>query len=302
MPKVEEAVVGADGELLSSSGDVPVPWWSFTKTLVAAAAMRLAEEGRLSLDRPMAGRRFTLRQLLGNRSGVGNYNALPEYREAVERRDVPWSDEELFRRVPPERLLFEPDAGWSYSNVGYLLARRALEQACGTGLGDILRDRILGPLGLTSSRLAETPQDMLETAFPGGHGYHPGWVFHGVVGGPAAEAALALQRLFAGDLLAPDSRAAMLDRRPVGGAIDGRPWVDTGYGLGLMIGDMTSDGVPERMRVYGHSAGGPGSVGAVYRSDRSGRTVAVFAEGEAEGVAEHRALRSLAWARLSDCT
>lgn len=51
----------------------------------------------------------------------------------------------------------------------------------------------------------------------------------------------------------------------------------------------------EPLEVIGHSAGGPGSVGAVYnaRCDGKARTVAVFTAGSDEGVAEEEALRML---------
>jgi CubicO group peptidase (beta-lactamase class C family) len=32
--------------------DTPVPWWSFTKTVLAAAALVLVDAGRLALDTP----------------------------------------------------------------------------------------------------------------------------------------------------------------------------------------------------------------------------------------------------------
>lgn len=276
------------------SSDI-VPWWSFTKPLIAAAALRLAEASRLALDEPMAGLPYTLRQLLQHRAGVGEYGRLPEYRAAVARRDVPWTDAQLLARVPPARPVFPPGTGWAYSNVGYLLARRAIERAHGAGLGQVLDELVLRPLGLGSSRLAETPDDMRATLFPGGHGYHPGWAFHGIVVGPVVEAALALHGLLTGDLLAPASRAALLDRHPIGGSIAGRPWVATGYGLGLMIGAMQRPGMPQPVPVAGHSAGGPGSVGAVYHSHGpdGGRTVACLVAGQDEGVAEDEMLRHL---------
>jgi D-alanyl-D-alanine carboxypeptidase len=232
------AVVDAQGSPERDASTAIVPWWSFTKTLIAAAALRLAEQGRLALDQPSSGLPCTLRQLLQHRGGLGDYGRLPEYQAAVARCDAPWSDDELFVRVPPTRLLFPPGAGWAYSNVGYLLARRAVEQAYGAGLKEALDGLVLAPLGLRSSRLAETRDDMRGTAFQGGRRYHPGWAFHGFVVGPVVEAALALHRLLDGDLLAPVSRAALLDRHPIGGPLDGRPWMTTGYGLGLMMGAM----------------------------------------------------------------
>ena len=47
------------------------------------------------------------------------------------------------------------------------------------------------------------------------------------------------------------------------------------------------------LTVLGHSAGGPGSVGAVYHAPATGRTVAVFTAGTDEGVAEAQAFALL---------
>ncbi len=37
---------------VEASSDLPVPWWSFTKTVLAAAALVLVDAGRLALDEP----------------------------------------------------------------------------------------------------------------------------------------------------------------------------------------------------------------------------------------------------------
>lgn len=284
-----DAAVDARARLRPESSMAVVPWWSFTKTLIAACALRLVEDGRLALDAPLATGPYTLRDLLQHRAGVGDYGGLAEYHKAVARGDPPWPVHELLDRIPRDRLLFEPGTGWAYSNVGYLLVRRLIEDASGTGLAAALRTRVLEPLGLAEARLALTPEDMNATLFPGGHGYHPGWVYHGTVIGPAGEAALALDRLLGGHLLPPPSLAAMLADHPLGGPLPGRPWLTTGYGLGLMIGTLRVEAGQEIM-VAGHSAGGPGSVGAVYRRlDAAGpRTAAAFAPASDEGLTEHR--------------
>jgi phage baseplate assembly protein gpV len=62
--EVVTAIV-VDGMLAAGDvADAPVPWWSFTKTVLAAAALVLVDAGRLTLDAPLAGRRYTLCQLL----------------------------------------------------------------------------------------------------------------------------------------------------------------------------------------------------------------------------------------------
>jgi CubicO group peptidase (beta-lactamase class C family) len=285
------AVVDAGGRLEPAASHAIVPWWSFTKTLIAAVTLLLAEEGRLAVDAPLPSLPYTPRALLQHSAGVGDYGGLSEYHQAVANGGEPWPDSGVFARIPPARLLFTPGTGWAYSNVGYLIIRRLIETVCGADLGEILRARILLPLGLGASRLARTRADMRTTAFEGGHGYHPGWVYHGTIVGPVGEAALALHRLIHGDLLTPASHAALLDAHPIGGRLPGRPWLTTGYGLGLMIGTMARPGMAQPLPVIGHGAAGPGSIGGVYQA--AGRTVAVFASGADEASVEHQILQKL---------
>ncbi|MDE2197942.1 MAG: beta-lactamase family protein [Rhodospirillales bacterium] len=264
----------------------PVPWWSFTKTALAAAALVLAGEGALALDAPAAGRPFTLRQLLQHRAGLADYGALPAYHAAVAAGDAPWPAAMLLDRVAADRLRDAPGAGWGYSNIGYLLVRRMIEAATGQTLDAALRRLVLAPLGLATVRLAETPADLAATAWGNAGGYDPRWVYHGLLIGPPAAAARLLAGLLAGRLLAPELLAAMLEAHPVPGTWPGRPWREAGYGLGLMIGRGT-DG----QHYVGHSGGGPGSTAAVYRRlAPPGPVGAAFAPLDDPGVVERRAM------------
>jgi CubicO group peptidase (beta-lactamase class C family) len=219
---------------------------------------------------------------------VPNYGGLAAYHEAVAAGDPPWTAEELLQRVDAERLDFAPGTGWAYSNVGYFLVRRILEEVLDEDIGSALRRLLFEPLGLASVRFANTPDDLVGTAWGNANGYHPGWVYPGLLIGSAGDAARFLHRLMAGDVLGPGLLAAMTERHPLGGPLPGRPWLTTGYGLGLMMGTMDSAGA-----AIGHSANGPGSVGAVYHfPDLSPtRTVAVFAQADDEGVTEYEAAR-----------
>lgn len=49
------ATVDVNGAVAPGTSQAIVPWWSFTKTLNAASALRLAERGRLDLDAPVNG-------------------------------------------------------------------------------------------------------------------------------------------------------------------------------------------------------------------------------------------------------
>jgi CubicO group peptidase (beta-lactamase class C family) len=263
------AVVEARLVLREHGGDVVVPWWSFTKTLIAAAVMQLAEAGELDLDAMVEARGFTIRQVLRHEAGLPDYGGLPAYHRAVAAGDAPWTTADLLTQVGPD--LFQPGEGWAYSNIGYLWLRQLVEGLRGP---DALSKLVLRPLALTRTRLALTPEDLEGVRMGATRGYHPGWVYHGLLVGPVREAALGLQRLAAGDLLSSESLAAMRAARPLP-QFNRPPWRQAAYGAGVMTPEM-ADGVA----VYGHTGGGPGSGICVYRHDGTGRTAAIFALDE----------------------
>lgn len=289
---IHSAVLADDGIVrVQGDPDAIFPWWSFTKTVIAAAALRLAEEGRLSLDETLRDRPHTLGQLLQHTAGVPNYGGLPEYQAAVAAGEAPWGREELLRRVRADRVEFLPGQGWAYSNVGYLFARERIEACAGADLGEALHELVLAPLGLGTVRLARSVEDFRAVHWKSVHGYDPGWVYHGCLLGTAAQTCRFLHALAGGELLAPASLARMRRAHPVGGAVPGRPWVRHGYGLGLMTG--TWGDARDPTPVFGHSGGGPGCVNAVYHfpGEPGPVTVACFAEGSSEATTEWEALR-----------
>src|SRR5262245_3247271 len=269
------AVAGDETPLEVRGSDTVVPWWSFTKTIIAAAALVLVDEKRLALARPLPCRPYTLRQLLAHRGGLANYD-IPDDHAAVARGDQPWPVPLLLQRTEADRLRFEPGQMFAYSNIGYLLVRQLIEQACDEDLGTALRRLVLHPLGIDTARIARLPAELDGVAM-GVSSYHPGWVYHGLLVGLLRDAALLLHRLLTRDLLPRELIAQMCDAEPVGGPpLPGRPWREPGYGLGLMCG-ATSDG----RRVVGHTGGGPGSVIAVYHQPATSPsiTAAAFAFG-----------------------
>lgn len=209
-----------------SSGDITggsdpgtaLPWWSFTKTVLAIAALRLVEDGRLELDGKRPGKPYTLRQLLQHQAGVPNYGGLEAYHRAIARRETPWSREELLERVSGDALVFEPGTGWQYSNVGYMFVREAIEEATDTTLGEALRMLVFEPIGLTDARLATTVDDFADVYWDELKGYDPGWVFHGCLIGAAPAAARLLHTLFSGALLRRPTLEQMLIRHDLGGS------------------------------------------------------------------------------------
>ena len=280
-PAVITAVVSEGTLIRGDPGARPVPWWSFAKTVIAAAALVLVRDGELVLDEPVAGKRYTLRQLLAHTAGVPNYSDLDDYTQCVARRAEPWPVEEMLDRVQADRLLFEPGRDWRYSNTGYLLMRRIIEAVAGDDLLQALQQLVLLPLGIEGVSMASYPTELEATEWGNPDGYPPGWVYHGLLIGPPASAALLLERLLAGRVLPADLLAQMGDRRPLGGELSGRPWKDFGYGLGTMIA-LDGPAGPS----IGHTGSGPISVAAVYRFSDHRKTVAAFSSIADQAVVE----------------
>jgi D-alanyl-D-alanine carboxypeptidase len=265
-----------------------VPWWSFTKTALATAALRLVAQERLGLDDPFNGRPYTLRQLLQHRAGVSDYGSLPAYHSAVQRGEKPWEVRKLLDEIEVDRLDFEPGQGWRYSNVGYLFVRQKIEEMTGRDIGDALHQLVFDELGLKSVRVVTAADDLADTAWGNERGYDPRWVYHGLLVGTADDAVRFLHKLMLGDILPHQILAEMIKPVPLGGPLPNRPWETSGYGLGLMIGRFALTG-----SALGHSGAGPDSVSAVYHfNDLSPpRTVAAFAQVENEGSTEFEVAR-----------
>lgn len=276
--------ISADGGRTSRGNtSLLFPYWSFTKTVIAICALKLHENGTIDLDEAILGERHTLRQLLHHTAGLPDYSSVTDYHRAVAADESPWSRDRLLEAAMSKGPLFTPGQGWAYSNVGYMLARERIEAASGRSLADLVEDTVSRPLGLKSLELASTREQFRRIHWRGADTYHPGWVYHGCLMGTAEEAAMLLHALVGGVLLSAPMLRDMCKSRPLGGAIEGRPWAACGYGLGLMIGTISGAG-----RALGHSGGGPFSTNAVYHFPDMGRgiTVASFSECLSEGDAE----------------
>jgi CubicO group peptidase (beta-lactamase class C family) len=267
----------------------PVAYWSIAKVALAAAALALVERGALALDDPLSERPYNLRQLLQHTSGLRDYGAAPAYHAAVAAGASAWSIEEMLSRASAERLLFKPGEGWSYSNIGYLFVRRLIEETYRGELDDALDALVFAPLGVRGVRLARSRAELVGVD-NARRGYDPGWVYHGLLVGPAIDAATTLDGVLTGPLLSPETRREMMRPHPIDARIAGRPFRPPSYGLGLLMG-----GQEIGCAALGHTGGGPGGVSAVYHFPDSApaRTAALFAPWEdpdAEGRLERQAL------------
>lgn len=267
----------------SVQGEPSVPWWSFTKTVLAATALTLVRDGRLALDAPLADTAYTLRQLLRHEAGLADYGELAEYHAAVANLESAWPVDKMMQHLDGSRLRYRPGVGWRYSNVGFMLVARLIEHAADMPLETAVLQRVLAPLGISTVRFATERADLNGEYLGDSRGYDPGWVYHGLLAGPVSQAALFLDRLLAGALLPADLLQAMQATRVLGGPMVGRPWLAPGYALGLMRGTIEGG-----LTLAGHTGCGPGSVVAVYRCEVANATAccAVFSKASDEASIE----------------
>ncbi|MGW7087147.1 serine hydrolase domain-containing protein [Streptomyces sp. NPDC054871] len=148
---------------------------SATKTFVATVLLQLEAEGRLDLDDKVDkwlpgvvqgnghdGRRISVRQLLNHTSGIFGYTADPEFLERgftekfLEHRYDTYTPAQLVGIAMRHEPLFEPGAGWSYSNTNYTLAGMIIEKVSGHPYEDEIGRRIIKPLGLYVTSVPRT--------------------------------------------------------------------------------------------------------------------------------------------------
>jgi CubicO group peptidase (beta-lactamase class C family) len=124
----------------------------FTATLV----MLLVREGKIGLDDPIGKylrpapeiwKDVKVRHLLTHTAGISN--AL--YNQIDLRKD--YSEDELARKIASMPLDFRPGSKWMYSNSGYVLLGILIHEATGQFYGDLLRERIFKPAGMTTARI-----------------------------------------------------------------------------------------------------------------------------------------------------
>ncbi|WP_372397548.1 serine hydrolase domain-containing protein [Azospirillum sp. HJ39] len=282
--------------------------YSVTKTILAAAVLRLAARGVVDLDGPaerwlpeLAGRPggVTVAQLLAHRAGLPDYGGRADYHAAVAAGREPWSGDEFLERCGvTDRDGKGPPVGvFAYSNIGYLLVGRLLERAGGAPLAEVLAREVFSPLGLASAALLRTRADLDGLFFgpspafgdvPVATAYHPGWVAHGVAAMTAADACRFMHGLTE-EYLPGLLLRRMRDGLPVGGPMGGRPWVEPSYGLGTMV-----ELDPAAGPYWGHTGGGPGVTPAAYHTPGPVPvSVAVFLDGEDGALAEWMAVEVL---------
>lgn len=133
---------------------------SVTKQFTAAAILRLAERGALTLDDPIEkyvtefnprGRTITLRRLLSHTSGMRR-DWIPPGRNVF----APATRAEVIQALNTLPFESTPGKKWFYSNAGYALLGFAVESITGMSFAAFLHEEFALPLGLLDTGVCGT--------------------------------------------------------------------------------------------------------------------------------------------------
>ncbi|MDX3382474.1 serine hydrolase [Streptomyces niveiscabiei] len=157
-------VVGADGAVRPLRYELG----SLTKTFTVLLTARLADEGLIGLDDPLAAHLpvpatpITLRHLATHTSGLPRIprELLPGALLRPHHNPyTAYDTDRLLAAFARTRPRHKPGEYWAYSNFGVALLGQALARTTGTPYPSLLAERILTPLGLTRTGATPAPTD-----------------------------------------------------------------------------------------------------------------------------------------------
>ncbi len=231
---------------------------SMSKQFTAALILKLAEEGGLTLDDPVARHLpdFThlppglkIRHLLTHTSGMREFVAQPELYAVLGKLGSSTAEYLALARHAPSD--FAPGSRWSYANTNYMMLTLIAERVTGSTLEDALGTRFFRPLGLSSMRECRghpggtRGEARGHTRHAGVFVPHPPENFHLFSGfggycGNAVDMARWARALATGRIVSPESYQQMITPAP----LDHGKTADYGMAMALVS--------PDGVRRLGH--------------------------------------------------
>ena len=249
---------------------------SIAKTYHAVAILKLYEEGKIQLDKPMTNylpekfsscvsdaEKITVKMLLNHTSGIPEYNFNPNYvTQLLQNPEYSYTGEDYLKFIEGMPLDFEPGSHYSYRNTNYVLLAIILDKLTGDH-AKYIEDEIFKPLGLSNTFYRNSPNYLNRPKLVNSY-----WDRHGT---GVVENATYLQRSNVMNMIGDDGivTTPLEAIKFLKGLVEGKllskntldlmkNWVnrDNGepaYGLGLSY--VKINGIV----AYGHSGGGIGA-------------------------------------------
>lgn len=163
-----------DGDLNMISSDL-LRIGSISKTFTSTMVLILCDEGVISLDEtldnyytafPNSGE-ITIGHLLKHTSGLVTWDENEEIRMQIFNGTGNWTIDKLIEWSMTQLPHSDPGSEFHYSNIGYFLLGKIMEEASGYSVAQLLQAKICLPLMLYNTFMPDRPDPQGETI----HGY-----------------------------------------------------------------------------------------------------------------------------------
>ncbi len=273
---------------LAARPDMHYAIGSISKQFTVAAVMLLQQEGKLTIDQPVAtwfpeltrASEVTLRNLMSHTSGYEDYApqdyTIPDWTKAT-------SAQKVVHEWATKPLDFDPGTQYQYSNTNYNIVGLIVEKVSGQPFWQFLESRVLQPLGLRHTIDLDAQHAQME---PTGYFRHalgplrpalseaPGWYFaDGEIAMPVGDLLTWDISVMNQSLLSPASYAEMEAPTKLK---DGKV---SNYGLGFSLGTVSGH------RVVSHGGEVGGFVAANYVFPDDSIAIVVLTNQEASPAA-----------------
>jgi D-alanyl-D-alanine carboxypeptidase len=157
---------------------------SIMKPFVAVTVLQLIEEGKLSLETPIAEvlpeayktmfaaeDQITVKMLLNHSSGIPEWLTPSALEQISAEPTKVWKVSEFLDLAAAQPAVFAPGEGYGYSNTDYNLLGLIIENVTGMSWRDVVTERVITPLGLQNTQLPAPGDNSMPEGFM--HGYEP---------------------------------------------------------------------------------------------------------------------------------
>jgi CubicO group peptidase (beta-lactamase class C family) len=182
-PRIVSYGVRAQDDPRPVDGETVFEVQSITKTFTALLLADMVQRGEVSLDDPVAcylppgvkvpernGRQITLVDLATHTSGLPDGFSNLRFRTDGQPGYEDYTSDDLYAFLSSYTLAREPGSAWEYSSAGMAILGHALARRAGMDFAELMRTRILVPLGMTSSAII--PTEAMKARLASGHDYY----------------------------------------------------------------------------------------------------------------------------------
>lgn len=221
---------------------------SVTKQFTALTILKLVEDGKLNLDAdirtylpnfPDKAHTITLRTALAHTAGLTNYGNNDDF-EAVWLEDH--TLDKIFNWFAHTPLEFTPETNWSYSNSGYALAAKIIENTTGQSFETAIKDILLNPAGMANTHVQGKNNDYLPLDYDGEHGTIKQVQDFGIIGRGDGALHATVDDMLKWYLALKQNKLMRAQTKNIAYADNKlKNGLNTGYGLGFMLGHFGGD-------------------------------------------------------------